>query len=88
MCSMQAHFDQLKELLCNFSISPAMIFSFETRLKTCPLINIELPGHTFIHYPSPINTGGVGAYFANYLKFNPVSNLFLNIEGCEDLWFN
>jgi len=39
ICSLQAHFEELQELLCNFFISAAIIFLSETRLKTCPLIN-------------------------------------------------
>jgi len=88
ICSLQAHFDELKELLCNFSTPPAIIFLSETRLKTCPLVNIDLPGYTFTHYPSTTNAVGVGAYVANYLKFNPASSLSLKLQVCKELWFN
>ena len=86
--SLQYHFEELIELLCNFSNPPVIIFLSETRININPLINIDIPGYTFIHYPSPTRAGGVGAYILSILNFTINENLSLKVAGCEDLWIN
>ena len=86
--SLQYHFEELNELLCNFSNPRVIIFLSETRININPLINIDIPGYTFIHYPSPTRAGGVGAHISNILNFTINENLSLNVAGCEDLWIN
>ena len=86
--SLQYHFEELNELLCDFSNPPVIIFLSESRININPLVNIDIPGYTFIHYPSPIRAGGVGAYISNILNFTTNENLSLNVAGCEDLWIN
>ena len=86
--SLQAHFDELNEFLLNFSSPPSLILISETRINVEPKVNIDLPGYTFFHFPSPTKAGGVGAYFLNNLNFMKKDNFGLNVQGCEDLWFD
>ena len=83
--SLQVHLDELNEFLLNFRNPPAIIFFCETRINIAPQISNVLPGHTFIHHPSPTRTGGVGAYIKRSLIFSIKDNLSLNVLGCEDL---
>ena len=87
--SLQSHFDELLyDLLLELTHPPSIIFISETRINKEPLININLPGYTFLHSPSPSIVGGVDAYFSNQLMFT-INNLFqLHVQGCKDLWFN
>ena len=57
---LQSHFDELYDLLLQLSHLPSIIFvSAETRINKEPLINVNLPGYTFLHSPSPSVVGGV-----------------------------
>ena len=78
--SLQYHFEELNELLCNFFNPPVIIFLSEIRINIHPLINIDIPG--------PTRAGGVGVYISNILNFTINENLSLNVAGCEDLWIN
>ena len=51
------------------------------------MINIDIPGYYFVHFPSLTKAGGVGAYLSTSLKFTMKDNLQLNVMECEDLWF-
>ena len=86
--SLQYHFEELNELLCNFSNPLVIIFLSETRININPLINIDIPGYAFIHYPSPTRAVGIGACISNILNFTINKNLSLNDAGCENLWIN
>ena len=59
--SLQSHLDELHDLLLELTHPPSIIFISETRINKEPLININLPGYTFLHSPSPSVVGGVGA---------------------------
>ena len=83
--SLQAHFDELNEFINCFSNPPSIISLSETRINVKPSININIPGYTFVHCPSPTKAGGVGAYFSNCLKFSENELLRLQVLGCEDL---
>ena len=73
--SLQSHFDELYDLLLELTHPPSIIFISETRINKENLININRPGYTFLHSPSPSVVGGVGAYFSNQLTF-ATNNLF------------
>jgi len=45
----------------------------ETKFKDKLLINISIPGYTFLHTNSVSNAGGVGIYVSNLLKFNKLT---------------
>ena len=44
--------------------------------------------YTFLHLPSNTTAGGVGAYFLNNSKVHNKDNFGLNVQGCENLWFD
>ena len=74
-------------VVCLFSHPPSIIFLTETRIYSNPTINVNIPGYTFLHKPTPTKAGGVGAYVSNNLKFSENETLSLDIEECKDLWF-
>ena len=51
--SLQSHFDELYDLLLELTHPPSIILISEIRINKEPLININLPGFTFLHSPSP-----------------------------------
>ena len=59
--SLQAHMDELNELLLNIINPPSIIFISETCIYKTPLINVNIPDYTFVHLPSSTKAGGVGA---------------------------
>ena len=73
--SLQSHFDELYNLLLELTHPPSIIFILETHINKKPLININLPGYTFLHSPSSSVVGGVSGYFFNQLMF-AINNLF------------
>jgi len=85
---LQAHFDELNVLLLHISNPPSIVIISETRITTNPLININIPGYDFIHFPSPTKAGGVGAYVSRSLNFTENNSLRLQVSGCEDLWLD
>ena len=87
ICSLQAYFDELFDFLKEFSSLPSIIFISENRINNNPMINIDIPGYYFVHFPFPTKAGGVGAYLSTSLKFTLKDNLYLNVMECEDLWF-
>ena len=87
ICSLQAYFDKLHDFLQEFSRLPSIIFISETRINNNPMINIDMPGYYFVHFPSPTKAEIVGAYLSTSLKFTLKDNLQLNVMKCEDLWF-
>ena len=86
--SLQAHFDELLDLLSQLDQLPCLILISETRINKEPTTNISIPGYIFIHSPSPTKAGGVGAYISNHLKFTVNDTYRLGVNGCEDLWLD
>ena len=73
--SLQSHFYELYELLLELTHPLSIIFISETHINKEPLININLPGYNFLHFPFPSVVGGVGSYFSNQVIF-AINNLF------------
>ena len=84
--SLQKNFDFLQEFLCLLPNMPKIICLSESRINQKPLINLELPNNKLIHIDSPTPAGGVAVYVSNKLRIEIVSNLSLNIDGCENMW--
>ena len=84
--SLQKNFDAFNEFLCNQPCSPDIICVTETRLKTQPLLNIDISGYTFVHIDSPTAAGGVAMYISNALQFSVLNNLQLTVNECENIW--
>ena len=59
----------------------------ESRINQKPFVNIELPDYKFVHIDLPTFGGGNTVYISRELRFAIVSNLSLDIDGCENIWF-
>ena len=84
--SLPRNFDAFHEFLCNQPYSPDIICVTESRLKTQPLLNIDIFGYTFVHTDSPTIAGGVAMYISNALQFSVLNNLQLTVNECENIW--
>ena len=58
----------------------------ETRLKEQPLININIPGYSFIHNESPTNAGGVAMHISTATQHSIFPNVQMDTDGCENIW--
>ena len=76
--------DELNEFLIKFSNPPSAIFLSDTRIKT-NLININIPGFTFLHYPFSTNIGGVVVYTSNVITFSENQTFRFEVQGCKNL---
>ena len=88
ICSLQAHFDDFNLFLHKFSHPLSIIFLSEIRININPIININIPGYLFVHFPSPTKAGGVSAYVAKNLKFSENEHYRLHVSDCEDIWLD
>ena len=50
------------------------------------IVNIDLPGYTFLSQPTQQRVGEVGVYIKNSLKFHSRDELNLCTTECETLW--
>ena len=73
---LQINFDHLHEFLRLQHSSPDIICLSETRLKKQPLINVNIPGYSFIHNDSRTYVGG-DIYFHTVFYIDRCRN------GCE-----
>jgi len=69
--------------MCEFLISPHIIFISETKIRSQSITNINLSNFDFVYANSPTNFGGVGIYINKKLDFNVINknNLGSNFEN-------
>jgi len=84
--SLQKNFDNLCEFLSQLSSKPHAIAISKTKIKDTPLVNISIPGYTFLHKNSMTKAGGVGMYISDSFQFKELQFNF-SFSGCESLWF-
>ena len=84
--SLQKNIDHLAEIIHSLDSLPSFIAISETRLKSDPLVNIELEGYRFLHTPTVFNAGGVGVYYNENLKTQLLPSLNIDFHECEQLW--
>ena len=65
--------------------SPNIICLSETRLKEQPLININIPGYSFIHTDPPTNAGGVAMYISTAIQHSILTDVQMDMNGCENI---
>ena len=65
-----------------------ILFLSETRINVAPTINVNIPGYTFFHNPSPTKPGGVGAYISTAQNFEINDDFRVQVQGWEDLWID
>ena len=82
--SLQKNFDDLVNLISQFTVLPDIICITETRLKHNPLINISIPGYDFVKANTSSFAGGVGMYVSSKLNFEVIAENTLD-ANCEDI---
>ena len=60
--SLRKNFDDLVNLILQFTVLPDIICITETRLKNNPLINISIPGYDLVKANTSSFAGAVGMY--------------------------
>ena len=50
------------------------------------MLNIDIPGYTFVHIDSPTAAGGAAMYISNALQVSVINNLQLTVNECENIW--
>ena len=83
--SSQKNFNDLVNLISQFTVLPDIICISETRLKSNPLINISIPGYDFVQANTSSFAGGVGMYVSSKLNFEVIAENTLD-ANCEDIW--
>ena len=78
--------DLLHEFLCMLPISPEIICLSESQINHQPLSNLDLPGYKLFNNDSATRVGGVAIYVNNNICAELIPELFLDIDGCENLW--
>ena len=81
---MNKNFDKFYDFIQSLSYTPDVVCLSESRIKKQPLININLPGYTFLNSSPFKNAGGVAMYVKNDLKFK--NEQTFDLYGCESLW--
>ena len=83
----QNNFESYQELLQNFNCLPNILCISETRLKRGLITaNILPPSYDFIQQDIPTNSVGVAMCINNVKEYEQINDLYLNIEGCDDIW--
>ena len=67
---------------------PDIICITETRLQAESLIDVDLPGYTFIRENSPTIVGGVAMYIKKSIKFERPGKYNFEVSGCENIWID
>ena len=79
--SLQKNFDELVNLISQFTVLPDVICITETRLKNNPLINISIPGYDFVKANTSSFAGGVGMYVSSKLNFEVIAENTLDANA-------
>ena len=75
------------EFLTTLNFSPDIVCLTETRIKSQPLINVEIPNYSFVHVDSESAAGGLAIYVSDRFQFELQSNHY-HLIGIECLWLN
>ena len=83
--SLHKNFDSLTKYLNFLCFQPDVICLTETRIKTQPLLNISIPGYSFVHNGTPFNAEGVAACISNKLEHNFLPTRY-PLNNADYLW--
>ena len=67
--SLHKNFDPFFNFIQSLDLAPDVICLTETRIKDQPLINLDIPGYSFVHVNSETAAGGVAIYISNIHEF-------------------
>ena len=86
--SLSGNFEDFTTMLAELYFPLSVIGLSETKIKfgEQTLINIDLPGYTFVSQNTLSNAGGVGFYVRNDLTFTVLSELSCTTADYEALW--
>ena len=86
MVSLVKNIGKLEEFLNKFSRKPEIICISETRTNDKNIHSVALPVYSFYSNNSSTKAGGVGIYVVDSFYCQEITNLRLNLWGCEDVW--
>ena len=86
MISLVKNIEKLEEFLNEFSQKPEIICISETRTNDKNIPSVALPRYSFYSNNSSIKAGAVGIYVVDSFYCQEITNLCLNLLGCEDVW--
>ena len=75
------------KFLTTLNFSPDIVCLTETRIKSQPLINVEIANYNFVHVDSESAAGGVVIYVSDRIQCELWSNQY-HLTGTECLWLN
>ena len=80
--------DKIEELFRDAQKLPDIMCITETKLRVGKELppEIGIKGYQFEHCPTPTEKGGAGIFVADYIDFDVRSDLYLNLDRCEDIW--
>ena len=86
--SLSANYDNLAHMLSELYFPFSIIGLTETKIKDDQtlIMNIDLPGYSFISQPTLSNAGGAAFYISNGLRFTMLSEYSVTTEDFESLW--
>ena len=82
--SLNKNYDKLYDFLQSLLYLPDIVCLSESRIKKQPLVNINIPGYSFVNVAPLRNAGGVAMYVKNGLKYT--NDQTFDLHGCESLW--
>ena len=86
MVSLVKNIKKLEEFLNEFSRKPKIICISETRTNDKNIHLVALPGYSFYSENFSTKARGVGIYVVDSFYCQEITNLRLNLIGCEDVW--
>ena len=86
MRSLPKNLHKIEDFLFCCNALPKIIAISETKLKSSKVCNVNLNNYSFLHNDSITQAGGVGLYVHSNIKYLIREDLFIDLEGCENLW--
>ena len=84
--SLPKNLNKIENFLFCCNALPKIIAISETKLKSSKVCNVNLNNYSFLHNDSITQAGGVGLYVHSNIKYLIREDLFIDLEGCENLW--
>ena len=84
--SFSANYDNLTHMRSELYFPFSIITETKIKDDQAVIMNIDLPGYSFISQPTLSNAGGVAFYVSNRLRFTMLSEYSIATEDFETLW--
>ena len=87
MRSLQKNVVKLTTIVVNFSETPDIIATSETRITYSHLwVNVDFAGYDFIHCDSFTKAEGVGFYIKQSLPYKHKSDINVELDFVKNMW--